>query len=657
MKHPKRRQLPMLTLIIGLLGLLLLLATLQYNWVGQVSQAERERLQASMRIGAARFSEDFDRELARAYLGLQMNAVTLRDKTWEAYADRYDRWKATTPYPRLVRDVFLVELYEGRGLQLALFDPHERTFKPANWPNNLTDVRRRFEHVARSIHIESDRIVGIAPDQVAAEVPALLIPLSQTWLLQDLQAPHIEAELIEADFLLGGTTFTRPRQVCAWCYQAISGEPLFAYTIVTLDQAYLQQEFIPSLARRYLATGDELDVHLTIIGRDDPQLVVYRSDPRPVELSPASADAAASLLSVRVDEFNRLLLDNVFQESDQQANGDSRPRRIKFGVLGNPTPDESLDDVTVAGDANGRWLLLLTHRAGSLDVAVTTLRFRNLLISFGTLLLLAISVLVMVILARRTQRLAQQKMEFVMTISHELRTPLAVICSAGENLADGVVDDQQRTRQYGALIYGEGRRLAEMVEQVMEFAGAQSGRKTYNLRSTHVGDLVESTLAACRAQFAERGAQLDLEILADTRMIMADGAALRRCLLNLIGNALKYSPDSAWIGVRVEAGMGVLGTEVRITVRDRGMGIAPEDLPHIFEPFYRGRDVVAAQIHGSGLGLSLVKHVIEAHGGKVSVESAPGQGSAFTLHLPAGGRELRTKRRGSHSEHQGPSVA
>src|SRR5262249_35603336 len=126
--------------------------------------------------------------------------------------------------------------------------------------------------------------------------------------------------------------------------------------------------------------------------------------------------------------------------------------------------------------APSSWQLVLTHQAGSLDVAVQKARDKNLAIGFGILLLLGVSVALTLLSAQRERRLAQQQMQFVSAVSHELRTPLAVICSAGENLADGVVQDSERARKYGTLVRNEGHRLAEMVEQVLDFAGIQSGK-------------------------------------------------------------------------------------------------------------------------------------------------------------------------------------
>jgi len=281
------------------------------------------------------------------------------------------------------------------------------------------------------------------------------------------------------------------------------------------------------------------------------------------------------------------------------------------------------------------WRLRLTHRAGSLEAAVASLHRHNLLISFGILALLAVSVALMAHLSRRAQRLARREMDFVAGVSHELRTPLAVIKSAAWSLTRGVVKDPEQIRRYSELIGKESDRLIEMIEQALEFAGARSGRQKLELQPLSVNELIDNVLASSQPLLCDGGFQIEKEIAPDLPRVMADAPALSSALRNLIDNAMKYSGENRWIGVQATDAGGGKKSEVRITVNDRGFGIPPDKLKYVFEPFWRGGEITSAQIHGAGLGLNLVKTILNAHGGGVSVRSAPGQGSSFTLTLPA----------------------
>jgi len=236
--------------------------------------------------------------------------------------------------------------------------------------------------------------------------------------------------------------------------------------------------------------------------------------------------------------------------------------------------------------------------------------------------------------ARRAQVLARRQLEFVAGVTHELRTPLTAMRSAAQNLADGVVREPDQVKGYGALIEREGRRLSDMVEQALEYAGIQSGRG-FARRPTAVAGVVEGALADLKPLLDEKGFAVECDVASGLPTVLGDAPALRRAVGNLIGNAVKYAAAGAWLAVAArEEPRG----EVRVAVADRGPGIAPDDLPHVFEPFYRGRDLAAGRVPGSGLGLALVRHVAEAHGGRVTVASRPGKGTTFTLSLPAASR-------------------
>ena len=226
-------------------------------------------------------------------------------------------------------------------------------------------------------------------------------------------------------------------------------------------------------------------------------------------------------------------------------------------------------------------------------------------------------------------------MDFVTTISHELRTPLTVISSAADNIAHGVVDGKQQLAQYGSVIGSQARQLSGLVEQILSFAAARDGQQRYDLRPLSVSQIIDAALASTEGLILTAQFTVEREIEPDLPQITGDLAALSQCLQNLITNALKYGGAQQWIGIRAAVNdRGIRGKEMQISVSDRGIGIASADLPHIFEPFYRSSSVAAAQIHGTGLGLPLAKSIAEAMQGQLTVQSAPGKGSTFTLHLP-----------------------
>jgi signal transduction histidine kinase len=226
-------------------------------------------------------------------------------------------------------------------------------------------------------------------------------------------------------------------------------------------------------------------------------------------------------------------------------------------------------------------------------------------------------------------------MEFVASVSHELRTPVAAICSSSENLADGVVTEPAQVRAYGAAIRDEGRRLGDMLERVLEFAGATRARGPALAEDVAVSALVDDALRPFGPELASRGFTVVREVAPDL-LVRGDSFALRRALQNLVENALKYDQGGRWLAVR--AGRDASARGIRISIEDHGEGIAPSELARVFEPFFRGRQARAAQVRGFGLGLTLVRRVVEDHGGRLRVESAPGRGTLFTIDLPAAPR-------------------
>jgi len=236
--------------------------------------------------------------------------------------------------------------------------------------------------------------------------------------------------------------------------------------------------------------------------------------------------------------------------------------------------------------------------------------------------------------ASREMRLSQMKTDFVSNVSHELRTPLSSIRVFGEFMKLGRVGDPAKIREYGDHIETESRRLTQLINNILDFSKIESGRKTYRFEPVSVEEVVAETLKTCEVRLKQSGFRVDFQA-PDGRLPTAslDREAISQALLNLLDNAVKYSGGAEEREVVVRVWQK--GASVFISVADHGVGIPAEEQKKIFEKFYRVSTGLVHDVKGSGLGLSLVKHIVEAHRGTVEVESAPGRGSTFTISLPA----------------------
>jgi signal transduction histidine kinase len=215
-------------------------------------------------------------------------------------------------------------------------------------------------------------------------------------------------------------------------------------------------------------------------------------------------------------------------------------------------------------------------------------------------------------------------------VSHDLKTPLSVIRMFGETLELGRVTDDTRRREYYRVITRESERLSRLIDNVLDFSRIEGGRRRYERVPTAVEPLVRDTLEAFAYPLAQQGFKVEVTVAADLPEVPMDADAVGQALANLVDNAIKYSgPERA---IAVEARRE--GDLLALSVTDHGIGIPPAEHARIFEKFYRvGRSETQGR-RGSGVGLALVRHVAEAHGGRVDVESRPGHGSRFTLVLP-----------------------
>jgi len=377
-----------------------------------------------------------------------------------------------------------------------------------------------------------------------------------------------------------------------------------AWVVLDLNPDYLRDVLLPEIVQRYLGAAGNLDYQVEIVAKSPPKAVIYKSDPQLGSIV-SRADAAAGLF-----------------DPQQFLNNPGMPGRGPGPGRGGP-PDA------------GRWQIFVRHRAGSLEVVVAQARWRNLAIAAGILLLIVATSTALIRFTRRTQRLAELQIDFVAGVSHELRTPLTVIHTAAYNLQGKMAHDPAQVERYGQLIQRESGRLNAMVEQILRFATMESGRVLENREPLDINSLIEDAVSASKPLLDGAHCEFTKQIAPGLPPVVGDRAALRQALENLIANAVKYGlKDSNWIGVTAirESGHPQV---VEIRVVDGGPGIPHDEQNLIFDPFFRGARALEEQIHGTGLGLSLVKKIVEAHGGNIRVESEPAKGTSFILHLPA----------------------
>jgi signal transduction histidine kinase len=614
--------------VVGFLAaVLVLLAVLQYRWSLEISRAERTRIEASLNTSMNQFRQEFYRELAQVTTAFHSDPTAEPGDFWPPYAERYQAWVRTATRPDLVANVYVSEAGGPADAQLLLLRPAEDRFDSVEWPASLADLRTRLADESRQPQGQAQGPGGDLAGGPAGSPPAPEMR-SSVWTLEE-RIPALVHPVFNFSRPRGGGPRWSRHGGRAADGPRISPPPpprvILGFVIVELNRAVLDR-LLGELAQRYFAGPDGFIYNVAVVSGTPERSVIYRSDPQLTAASLTPPDARAALAPGTAREDRPAGASYLEATPPRRA---SRKGTDRGAFLPRPRGSPILPSAS-----EEPWQLMARHKGGSLEAVVAADRRRNLLLSFGVLLVLAVSMALVMVSAQRARRLARLQMEFVAGVSHELRTPVAVICSAADNLAEGFVGARDQVKEYGSLIRNEGRRLAGMIEQILHFAAGQSRRATYDLKPVGVSDAIDASFADISALPEAAGFTMEREIEPDLPPVEADAAALTRCLENLVLNALKYGGDRRWVRVRACQATGD-AARVRISVEDRGEGIDPADLPHIFEPFYRGKAAQAAQIHGTGLGLSLARDMAEGMGGRLEAASEIGRGSTFTLELPA----------------------
>ncbi len=574
--------------------MLVFLALLQYRWTQEISRAASARMHAELQRSMAGFRQDLERDLGEIGFSLRPPGGTRDIAHSKNYIEQLLVWLQTSSRRNLVSTVYVALDVGEKSARVLKFNPESGKFEDVKWPASLN----RWRTLVPALRTGSPRSPDPRIPSVRGAWP--LPPRGNMWILDEAVPALI-------------SPVTEPNNV--------SRHSGLSFLIVVLDLQNIREQLFPALVQKQFAVSGLLDFDVAVLG-GEPTLpsVIYSSRPGfPAKLPPA-ADATLSLGGPPgMNAGSEPVLFPLQLQLPQLIGTDG-----EFDDwLRTDGPDTRFD--------RDDWKLVAEHRRGSLEAAVARLRRRNLAVSFGILFVLAGTLAVLLVATHRARSLVEMQMRFVAGVTHELRTPVSVILAASENLKDGLVHRNSRAPQYGELLHRQAKQLMMLIEQVLQFTASHQRRIQLSREPISVPDLIEEAIT----NLNNRDVYVIRKYEPDVPMVLADPVALAQCMQNVIGNAIKYSGESLWVRVSVSRRYVEDKPELNIIVEDHGLGIGPEDIKHVFEPFYRGAHLAGSAIHGTGLGLALAKSIVEEAGGHISLVSQRGEGTSVTIQLPA----------------------
>ena len=611
-------------MIVALTTVLVVLAALQYRWSRDVSEAAASRMETTLYSSMLGFRNDLYRELTNICFTLQPDMGLAFDQNDERYIQRFQEWQKTTQHAGAVENLFLFQDAAGDHPRFLRLNQATSQLEPESWPDELALLRRHLQAMATMV--QSNLNHHGAPEIL--HFPGFMGAPGEHHGREHRPPGERHLRTHGNPLFFWHIDENMPALLRLVIHRGNGpSKPGVDFVLVKLDSKFLRDHMISEIANQYFGR-DGLPYQVAVIGGKEPGHVVYSSDAQFGEKDEETADRVMPVFGPPEDI--RRSKEALAQNKDSHQNGGAPPMAL------HPILHQAPQGLTPIAypDTGPGWLLIARNRKGSLDAVVAGIRSRNLALSFGVLLLLAASMALIIVAGQRAQRLARLQMDFVAAISHELRTPLAVICSAADNISDGLVEGREQLTKYGTVIKNQGQQLNQLVEQILLFATTRQSDNLYNFRTLQVSEILDAALHNTTGLVQAEQIVVEKQVEPNLPEVTGDLSAFSQCLQNLITNAVKYCGPHRWIGIRAGLAKGDRGQEIQISIEDKGLGIEPSELPHIFEPFYRSPAVTAAQIHGTGLGLALAKSMAQAMGAKITVTSTPGQGSTFTVHIP-----------------------
>src|SRR5882724_1139012 len=617
MKSAFKERLVLWVAVPALAAVLVVLAVMQYKWSGQVSAATKSQMESNLQMSLVGFRQDFTRELGAVCLEARSAADESGNVNPAKMVQQFQHWQQTAAHPGLVANIYFQR--DAKHPKLLRLDPNREEVESVEWPAGFEQLRQRLEEIS-----------------AIANQPSAAVRRERQ---RRQRAPGRPGGRPGDTFTAWAVDQAIPAVAYAVRQRSGAGDeaypPVITWIVVQFNTSVIEKELFPELAQKYFTGRSGLDYHVAVLdNRNGGPRVMYSSGSGFGESNDLQADASMNLFGplfrrpgnpAPAPEIFALSTRNAPNERPSPSPDDRRNAGFDRLVRFEPFPYSA---------QQGAWELVAKNQRGSVEAVVNRLRWRNLMVSFGVLVLLAVTMALIVIGAQRASRLARMQLDFVAGVSHEVRTPLAAISSAAENIAHGVVKDQQQLVRYGNSILKQSRQLTHLVEQVLLFAATQQSTRRYEVRPVDLGEVIDAAVESTSAIVSAAGFSVERKIESGLPPVGADSVALAQCLQNLITNAVKYGGSNRWMRVQASARKEKgIAREITVTVEDRGIGISKKDIKHIFEPFYRSPAVTESQIHGTGLGLPLTRTLVEAMGGQLSAESELGKGSSFTIHL------------------------
>ncbi len=600
-----------------MVALLSTVAYLQYRWTNEASAASEMRMGAELESLMMKWHSDLYGEFSAICTALQVGPDSGARDTWNDYLERYVEWKNALPpetlpnvyrNPDLVQDIFIWDTNLDSSPQLYRLNAENKKIQPHDVPDGLrvllSRLRANSSSLSKSLRVWELPVPGRQSEEfpVAPIAPSRQLTTNTGWQF-DENVPALVHPIFQRD----GRSLTS-RSPVDWM-------------VIVLDLNALQKRILPELAGRYFGGLEGLEYKVAVVAKGASPRLIYSSDPGFGTVDIGTFDASLNIFGPAPETEQNEPPKGKNIHSLRSTEWHSFNGSAWFPVIryeSGPIP----------------WVLVLQYRASPLQDVIAQVRKKNLAVSAFLLLLLAVNMAILAVAGIRAQKFTMMQMNFVASVSHELRTPLTAIFSAAENIKDGVIHDKAGLDEYAGMLMAQSRQLMDHVDRILLFASMQSGKDRYNVRPLHVSDILDRVRKNLASLIIEQSVSIDQSVEPELPSVLGDLPAVCACLENLITNAIKYGGTDRRIRIRASMGSENGGKkEVLISVEDRGMGIPRSELKHIFEPFYRTLEATRAQIPGTGLGLSVSKHLAEAMGGRLSAKSETGTGSVFTLHL------------------------